>query len=152
MPYFWPALPYFTPPLFCFLEILVLLPAWPLSLAVKKEGMGNLEADFNLSESSKTSGLSRHAAWGHWMSLGPGRGFNLCCRWNSSILSSEFIWWLVGWEVKGSMFHIVPVNVVYKQFNDAVIQFLLLMLVSWKFNIKIVILFHVASLHPGQRR
>lgn len=34
--------------------------------------MGNLEADFNLSGSSKTSGLSRDAAWDHWMSLGPG--------------------------------------------------------------------------------
>lgn len=92
----------------------------PRVQAVKEEGMGNLEADFSLCESSKTSGLSRDAGWGHWMSLGPGRGFSLRCRWNSSILSSEFRWRLVGWEVKGSMFHIVPGNAMYKQFNDAV--------------------------------
>lgn len=89
-------------------RILVVLPAWPQSPALKEERMGNLEADLNLPESSKTWGLSSDAAWGHRVSLGPGRGFSLCCRWNSSILSSGFRWRLVGWEEKSSMFCAVP--------------------------------------------
>lgn len=32
----------------------------------------------------------------------------------------KFRWRLVGWEVKGFVFHTVPGNVMYKQFNDAV--------------------------------
>lgn len=84
------------------------------------------------------------------MSLGPGRGFSLRCRWNSSILSSEFRWRLVGWEVKGSVFHIVPGDVMYKQFNDAVMQFLVLKLVSWEFNINFFVFFNVASPDAGQ--
>lgn len=101
---------------------------------------------FKSPKSSKTWELSKDALWGHWMSLGPGRGFGLCCRWNSSILSSEFRWRLVGWD-KGipSWWYLVLLCT-----NSLMMQFLLLLLASWKLNMKIILLFCVAFPCYGQ--
>lgn len=74
------------------LVCLVVLPAWPLSPAMKEEGMGNLEPNLMSLSPAKLQDLAGVTAWGWWLSLCPGIGFCLCCRWNSSVSSSEFRW------------------------------------------------------------